>query len=62
MTLMYVENQLVLEMTDYLGNKNIVKDKSGCCLLPATYELSMALDYANLVNDNSSKRAIYKEE
>ena len=61
LTLIYSENQDVIEMTDYLGNKNIIKDKSGCCFLPAAYELSMALDYANLVNDNSSKRAIYKE-
>ena len=62
LTLIYSDNQFPVEMTDYLGNKNIVRDKSGCCLLPATYELSMALDYANLVNDNSSKRAIYKED
>ena len=62
LTLIYSENQSKIEMIDYLGNKNIVSDKSGCCFLPATYELSMALDYANLVNDNSSKRAIYKED
>lgn len=62
LTLIYSDNQFPVEMTDYLGNKKIVDDVSGCCLLPATYELSMALDYANLVNDNSSKRAIYKEE
>ena len=62
LTLIYSENQSEIEMVDYLGNKAIVNDRSGCCLLPATYELSMALDYANLVNDNSSKRAIFKEE
>ena len=62
LTLIYSENQLEINMTDYLGNIYKVNDKSGCCFLPATYELSMALDYANLVNDNSSKRAIYKED
>ena len=62
LTLIYSEEQQKIEMIDYLGNKNIVSDRSGCCLLPTTYELSIALDYANLINDNSSKRAIYKED
>lgn len=62
LTIVYSENQKEVIMEDYLGNINKVSDISGCCLLPATYRLSMALDYANLVNDNSSKRAIYKED
>ena len=61
LTIIYSENQFPIEMTDYLGNKNIVDDKSGCCFLPTTYELSMSNEYANLLDDNSSKRAIYKE-
>lgn len=60
--LFYTEDQPKFEFTDYLGFKTIVNDKSGCCLLPTTYELSKSLDYANLINDNSSKRARYKEE
>ena len=59
--LMYVDNQDPFVLTDYRGKESIVKDKSGCSLIPTTYVLSKALDYANLVNDNSSKRAIYKE-
>ena len=59
--LMYVENQQPFILTDYKNKESIVKDKSGCSLIPTTYVLSKALDYANLVNDNSSKRAIYKE-
>ena len=60
--LFYTENQEKFEFTDYLGFKNIVSDKSGCCLLPNTYKLSKSLDYVNLINDESSKRARYKEE
>ena len=59
--LMYVENQQPFILKDYQNKESIVKDKSGCSLIPTTYVLSKALDYANLVNDNSSKRAIYKE-
>ena len=59
--LMYVDNQSPFVLSDYKGKESIVKDKSGCCLIPTTYVLGKALDYANLVNDNSSHRAIYKE-
>ena len=59
--LFYVENQEPFILKDYKGKESIVKDKSGCSLIPTTYVLGKALDYANLVNDNSSKRAIYKE-
>ena len=59
--LMYVENQDSFILKDYKNKESIVKDKSGCSLIPTTYVLSKALDYANLVNDNSSKRAVYKE-
>ena len=51
-----------VNITDYLGNEYIVKDKSGCCLLPTTYVLSKSLDYAELISDKSSKRAIFNEE
>ena len=33
----------------------------GCCLVPTTYILGKALEYADLISDNSSKRAKYKE-
>lgn len=59
--LMYVDNQSPFVLSDYKGKESIVKDKSGCCLIPTTYVLGKALDYANLINDNSSHRAIYKE-
>lgn len=59
--LVYVEDQTEFYLTDYNGVSCIVNDKTGCSLVPTTYVLGKALDYANLVNDNSSKRAIYKE-
>lgn len=57
----YNDNQVPYIIKDYLGNEDVVKDKSGCIILPTSYELSKALEYANLISDNSSKRAIYKE-
>ena len=57
--LFYAENQKPFELTDYLGNKYVVTDISGCCVLPTTYEMKRAELYARLV-DESSKRAIYK--
>lgn len=60
--LLYCDEQVPFELTDYLGNKMVVKDKSGCCLLPNSYTLGKALDYCHLLSDDSSARAIYREE
>ena len=59
--LMYLDYEEEREITDYLGNKEKVKDKSGCCILPTTYVLNKALEYTNLLTSNSSKRSVYKE-
>lgn len=59
--LFYNDNQEPFELVDYLGNKQLVTDKSGCCLLPNSYTLGKALDYCHLLSDDSSARAIYKE-
>ena len=59
--IVYVDKQEPFELTDYKGQKYKVKDKSGVCFIPTTYVLGKALDYANLISDNSSKRAIYNE-
>ena len=58
---LYTEEQSPIEVEDYLGLKYLITDKSGCCILPNTYELSKSLDYVNLISDDSSKRARYKE-
>lgn len=59
--LIYCENQENCNIIDYQGNEYTVKDKTGCCIVPTTYVLGKALDYADLISDNSSKRAKYKE-
>ena len=59
--LIYVENQDEFNLTDYKGNCYNVSDKSGCSIIPTTYVLGKALEYCNLVSDNSSHRARYKE-
>ena len=59
--LIYADDMKNIEVTDYLGNKYLVKDKTGCCVVPTTYVLGKALEYANLLNEESSARSIYKE-
>lgn len=59
--LIYNDNQEEYTLTDYLGKTYTVTDKSGACIVPTTYVLSKSLEYANLLNENSSNRAIYKE-
>ena len=58
---LYTEEQSPIEVTDYLGLKYLVTDRSGCCILPNTYKLAKSLDYANLISDDSSARSRYKE-
>lgn len=60
--LFYVEEQKPFTLKDYQGLEYTVTDKSGCCLLPTTYVLGKALEYSNLISDNSSSRAIFNEE
>lgn len=57
----YNDSQFSVEMTDYLGNKCMVKDKSGACLLPCEYELGKSMDYMELITDKHSKYSVYKE-
>ena len=57
LTLAYNDNQIPVVITDYLGHEYKVTDKSGVCMLPTTYKLGKALDYAVLVEDESTKRA-----
>ena len=61
-TLMYNDNQAPFDLVDYNGVKYRVTDKSGVCLLPTTYKLGKALEYATLLTDNSSARAKFKKE
>ena len=49
-----------INLVDYQGNSEILDNKYGCVLLPATYTLDKSIEYADLLN-TSSDRAIYKE-
>ena len=60
--LIYNDEMESFELTDYQGNKEIVNAKYGCSLIPTTYELGKSEEYAYLISDDSSKRAIFKEE
>lgn len=59
LTLAYNDNQIPVDITDYLGNTYTVKDKSGICMLPTTYKLGKAYDYADLIDD-STERARFR--
>lgn len=48
-------------MKDFQGNIEHLENRYGATILPTTYELSKALEYAELLSDESSKRAIYRE-
>lgn len=59
--LFYCEQQQPQEMCDYLGNKAVIEDISGCCIVPTTYVLGKSNDYASLLSENSARRSLYKE-
>lgn len=61
LTIMYNDNQIPVDIVDYLGVKYTVEDASGACFLPTQYELGKSLEYAKLLTDNSSKRAKFDE-
>lgn len=61
-TIVYNDSQIPIDIIDYKGIKYRVEDVSGCCLLPTTYKLGKALEYANLLTENSSNRAKFKEK
>lgn len=59
--IIYCENQLEFNLKDYQGKFYKVNDVCGCSIIPTTYVLGKALEYSNLISDNSSKRARFKE-
>ena len=60
-TAFYNENQIPVTIKDYLGFEYQVRDKTAIAMVPTSYTLDRALDYAHLISDESSRRAIYKE-
>ena len=59
-SVVYIDEQESVELTDYLGIKNKITDKSGCCIIPCSYTLNKSDEYRSLLIDNSSKRARFK--
>ena len=57
----YNDQQEDLIITDYLGEEALIEEPTGIFIGPNSYVLGKALDYVNLISDNSSKRAIFKE-
>ena len=59
--LIYNDIQPEFEITDYEGNTERINQRTGACIVPATYELNKSLEYADFLDENSEERAIYKE-
>lgn len=59
--LIYLDDQSEKDICDYKGKFQHITDKSGCAIIPTTYVLGKSQEYAELISDESSKRAIYKE-
>ena len=59
--LIYNDDMPSFELEDYQGNKELIKVKYGCTLVPTTYELGKSEEYCYLISDDSTRRAIFKE-
>lgn len=61
-TIIYLDDQEENYLIDEEGNRYLNTDKTGCCIIPCSYVLGKALEYAELLTDTSSKRARFREE
>lgn len=59
--MMYNDEQIEFNLKDYQGNIEKQRDKYGITLVPTTYELGKAEEYFDLLTDESSTRAKFKE-
>ena len=57
----YCEDMKPIILKDYLGISYKVTDISGCSIFPASYILGKSMEYTELLNENSSERAKFKE-
>lgn len=60
--MIYNDEMYDFELEDYQGNTEILTNKYGVVCVPTTYVLGKSLEYATLISDESSERAIYNEE
>lgn len=61
-SIIYIDDQEVDKMVDCNGVEYVNRDTTGCCMIPCSYELGKSLDYCELLTDNSSRRAVFREE
>ena len=59
---LYNDEMIECDMVDFQGHMEHLTNRFGSTILPTTYVLGKALEYAELLTDESSKRAIYKED
>ena len=59
--MLYNDEMFDFELTDYQGNTEMLTNKYGVVCVPTTYVLGESLEYATLINDESSERAIFYE-
>lgn len=59
--MIYNDEQDKFLLKDYQGNIEEQNVRFGCCFVPTTYVLGKSYDYMELLSDDFSKRAIYKE-
>ena len=50
-----------ITITDYQENVYTSSERFGATFIPTTYELGKSQEYCELLSDESSARAIYKE-
>ncbi len=61
-SIIYIDSQQYNKVVDVDGVEYMNTDLTGCCMIPCSYELGKSLDYCELLTDNSSKRAVFREE
>ena len=59
---LYNDEMIACDMVDFQGHTEHLTNRFGSAILPTTYVLGKALEYAELLTDESSKRAIYRED
>lgn len=58
--LVYNDHQISIDIIDFMGVKYKVEDRRGSAILPTTYVLGKSEEYADLLTNDSSKRAKFK--
>ena len=60
--IIYNDEMKEIKIKDYNNIEYVSNEKYGCCIIPTSYELNKSFEYAELISDESSNRAIYETE